>query len=79
MSLCTYIGDHVLVPNWRSAWKMLSVWAFALIGAAPDIHAAIVSMGWLNDPSVPPAFVWSLRGLAALGIALRLVRQQRKQ
>lgn len=67
-----------LVDEWRQAWRMISVWAFALIGIAPDLHAGIVSMGWLNDDNVPPAFVWTLRGLAVLGIAGRLLKQKRK-
>jgi hypothetical protein len=65
-----------LIPEWRNAWRMLSVWAFALIGAAPDIHSAIVAMGWLNDPGVPASFVWLVRGLAVLGIAVRLMKQK---
>lgn len=66
-----------LIDEWHQAWKMLSVWAFALIGVAPDLHSAIVAMGWLNDDNVPPAFVWTLRGLAVVGIVSRLIRQQK--
>lgn len=66
-----------LIPEWRKAWAMLSVWAFALIGAAPDIHSAVVAMGWLSDPNVPASFVWSLRGLAVFGIAVRLIQQRK--
>lgn len=66
-----------LIAEWRHAWKMLSVWAFALIGIAPDLHAGVVAMGWLSDPDVPPAFVWTLRGLAVAGIVGRLIQQQK--
>jgi hypothetical protein len=69
--------DNYLVAEWRKAWRMLSVWAFVLLGAAPDLHAAIVAMGWLDDTDTPPAVKWSIRGLAVAGIALRLIRQQK--
>lgn len=64
-----------LVADWRKVWRMWSVWVLTLIGAAPDIHAAIVAMGWLDDEGVPPSFVWTVRGLAVLGIVVRLTRQ----
>lgn len=64
-----------LVADWRKAWKWWSAWVLLLIGAAPDIHAAIVAMGWLDDPKVPPSFVWGVRGLAVVGIVVRLTRQ----
>lgn len=65
----------LLIPDWHKGWRLLSVWAFALIGIAPDLHSAIVAMGWLNDENVPPSFVWTLRGLAVAGIAVRLLNQ----
>jgi hypothetical protein len=68
-----------LIDDWQLAWKKLSVWAFALIGAAPDIYSGVQSLGWLEDKAVPPAFVWTIRILAGVGIAVRLVKQQAKQ
>lgn len=68
-----------LVDEWRQAWKMLSVWAFAVIGIAPDLYSGIVAMGWLDDGNVPAAFVWTLRGLAVLGIGARLLRQRKPE
>lgn len=64
-----------LVADWRKCWKFLSVWAFLLVGIAPDLHTAVVSMGWLDDPATPKGLTWGLRGLAVAGIAFRLVRQ----
>lgn len=69
--------DAWLVAEWRKAWKMLSVWAFAVVGISPDLYSAVVAMGWLDDEGVPPAFVWALRGLAVAGILSRLLRQKR--
>lgn len=67
-----------LVDEAKSAHKMISVRVFALIGIAPDLYTGIVAMGWLQDENVPPAFVWTIRGLAVLGIAGRLLKQQKK-
>lgn len=66
-----------LVDDWKKAWKFLSVWAFILIGIAPDLHTAVVSMGWLDDPETPAGLTWTLRGLAIAGIAFRLVKQNK--
>ena len=67
---------NFLIDEWKQAWRMLSVWAFALIGIAPDLYTGIIAMGWLDDANVPPSFVWTLRGLAVVGIAGRLLRQK---
>lgn len=67
---------RILIDEFRECWKMLSIWTFALIGVAPDLYSAIVAMGWLQDESVPPSFVWALRGLAVAGIVGRLIRQK---
>lgn len=65
-----------LVDEWRHCWKAISVWVLLLIGAAPDIHSAVVAMGWLSDPDVPQTFVWTLRGLAVAGIVGRYIKQR---
>lgn len=67
-----------LVDDWRDALSKLSVWAFIVIGAMPDIYSGIQALGWLDDKAVPQAFVWTIRILAALGIAVRLIKQQAK-
>lgn len=71
--------QQLLIEEWRHGWKLLSVWVFALIGASPDIYAGIVAMGWLEDPAVPQSFVWGLRGMAALGIMARFIKQSRAE
>lgn len=68
-----------LVDDWKRAHRMISVWVYALIGIAPDLYSGVVAMGWLQDESVPPLFVWTLRGLAVVGIAGRLLKQNRPE
>jgi hypothetical protein len=68
-----------LVEDARSAWKWLSVWAFVILGAMPDIYSGVQALGWLEDKAVPPAFIWTIRIGAAIGIALRLISQKAKE
>ena len=67
-----------LVDDARHAWRWLSVWAFIVLGAMPDIYGGIQALGWLDDKSVPPVFVWTIRIGAAVGIAVRLIGQRAK-
>lgn len=62
-----------LISDWRGAWKLLSVWAFALIGAMPDFYNGLAAMGWIE--SIPDPAIWTIRVMAGLGIAARLIRQ----
>lgn len=67
-----------LIEDWRQAWKKFSVWAFIVIGAMPDIYSGVQALGWLEDKAVPASFVWTIRVLAGVGIAVRLIKQQAK-
>lgn len=66
-----------LIPNWRRAWRMLSVRAMTL--------AAVVQVVWETHPEaikavVPPAWVpWITVGVLMFGIAGRLVQQPKAQ
>lgn len=62
-----------LIENWRQFYKMWSVWMFTLISVSPEAYNAIAAMGWLDQ--VPEGMVWTVRGLAAMGIFSRLIKQ----
>ena len=64
----------LFIHDLTSTWKLLSVWAFMVIGAMPDIYNGIASMGWADE--VPDKFKWILRGMAASGVALRVINQR---
>ena len=66
-----------LIDNWNKCYKIWSVWFFILIGIAPDLYNSISSMGWLEQ--APPVFVWVIRILASIGLASRLIKQQKLQ
>lgn len=62
-----------LITDWHLSWKLLSVWAFALIGAMPDLYNGLAAIGWID--SIPEPAVWVIRIMAGAGIICRLVRQ----
>lgn len=64
----------MLIDNWRKAWKMASVWVYGLIFAMPDVYNGLASVGVLDH--LPVGAVWTIRGLAVLGMAARLVKQK---
>lgn len=69
------ISKPELIDDWKQAWTKLSVLAFAVIAAAPDIYSGVQALGWLEDAAVPKSFVWTIRILAGIGIVFRLVKQ----
>lgn len=64
------------VAELKQIWKMYSVWAFTAVGAFPDVYNGIASMGWADE--IPSTAKWILRGLAGVGIFLRVVKQKVK-
>ena len=62
-----------IIAQWKHAWKLTSVWVFLVIGAFPDIYNAVIAAG-LHD-EIPESAKMYLRGLAVIGIALRLIKQ----
>ncbi|WP_295548596.1 hypothetical protein [uncultured Pseudacidovorax sp.] len=63
------------IPEWKKAAKLASVQVFAVLGLFPDIYNGIAALGWLEE--LPPTAKWCIRGLAAIGIAARLIRQDK--
>lgn len=66
---------EMFVDDLSKWWKMWSVWIFGLIGVLPDAYNAVATMGWIDE--VPGAIKWPIRGLAAAGVILRLMRQRK--
>jgi membrane protein YqaA with SNARE-associated domain len=69
-----------LIGNWRSAWRMFSVQALAIIGAVQSV-LLVVPPELLARPMLGLAFTWSDFGTAisiaaaAFGAAGRLIDQ----
>jgi hypothetical protein len=64
-----------LIPDWRQAWKFLSVQAFAIIIALPMIWATLPAdvKGYLPDDWKP----WIMMALAVAGILGRIIDQNK--
>lgn len=74
---CAFLtGRLCLISDWRDAWKLLSVWAFAFIGAMPDLYNGLAAMGWID--AMPSPAIWTIRVMAGAGILCRLVKQFNK-
>lgn len=61
------------IPEWKRAYKLASVRVLAVLVVFPDIYNAIAALGWLEELPIPAK--WSIRILAGLGIAARLIKQ----
>lgn len=68
------MGKIELIANWKHAWKMTSVWVFIIVGAFPDIYNAVVAAGFHDE--LPPLAANCLRGMAIVGIGLRVIKQK---
>lgn len=64
-----------IIHDWRNAWRFGSVWLFAIIAAMPELYNTIAALGFMDE--APPAFVWTVRGLAVVGLVTRFVKQHR--
>lgn len=63
--------------NWRTVIKQYSTWALAVLLAAPDLYQAAATIGMLSDDSMPAHLMWSIRGVAGVGLILKFVKQQK--
>jgi hypothetical protein len=61
-----------LIENWKQAYKMLSVWVFALAGSLAGLEQFLPAL----EGKIPP-LVYA--GLMIFGIVARLVRQRSLQ
>ena len=78
-SFLSHIKDYInieLVPEWKQFWKMASFWVYVVIGAMPDIYSGLTAAGLLDEGALPPFVVYVIRGLAAVGIIARLIKQK---
>jgi hypothetical protein len=70
------MGETKFTADAVQWYKLGSIWVFGAICAAPSIYNEIASMGFLDQ--VPHQFTITLRILAGLGVAVRILRQPRK-
>lgn len=65
-----------LVDGWKRFYAMASIWAFAIIGLAPDIYNLAVEFHIVDGGAAPAFLTRLINVLAFAGAVSRLVRQQ---
>lgn len=68
--------DKHLIDGWRAAWKMYSIWFFAIIALTPDLYNLAITMGVFTADEAPKALARIINGIGFLGAVSRLVKQK---
>jgi hypothetical protein len=66
-----------LIENWKTFYKMYSMWAFVILGLTPDLYNLAVQYHMVDGSSAPAALAGMINTLAFAGAALRLVKQKK--
>jgi hypothetical protein len=78
MTEATTVQTSHLVPDWKSAWRWMSIWGYIFVISLPDLYQLAMEQGFFSLETVPQKFQWLVRGAGILGIYLRLVNQTAK-
>lgn len=54
--------------------RLAKFWGYVALGAAPEIYTALGALGVIGD--LPDPLTWTLRVLAAAGIAYPILKQK---
>lgn len=65
------------VQNVKTVVKQYSTWALAVIVAAPDLYQMAAMAGMLTDEAMPQALMWTIRGVAGVGLIAKFIKQQK--
>jgi hypothetical protein len=68
---------HLLIDDWRRAWRLFSVQLFALVALFPDMYDGIAALGWMDQ--LPEQARWAIRAMGAVGIVARVIKQRPKE
>jgi hypothetical protein len=66
-----------LIDEWRRFYTMYSVWAFVIVGLAPDIYNLAVQFNMVSGDNAPAALARVINMIAFAGAVLRLVKQKK--
>lgn len=64
------------VDNWKNFYKMLSMWFFLAVAAAPELYSLAIVMDILQGDSTPEALNRIIKLIAFAGAASRLIQQK---
>lgn len=59
--------------------KQYSTWALAVILAAPELYQMAAMAGMLTDEAMPQSLMWTIRGVAGVGLIAKFIKQQKPE
>ncbi len=59
--------------------KQYSTWALAVIVAAPELYQMAAMAGMLTDSEMPQSLMWTIRGVAGVGLIAKFIKQQKPE
>lgn len=59
--------------------KQYSTWALAVILAAPELYQMAAMAGMLTDEAMPQSLMWTIRGVAGIGLIAKFIKQQKPE
>lgn len=65
-----------LIDDWKKAYKLYSLWFFAIIGLVPDLFNLAVQYEIVSSTSAPAILSHAIKLIAFFGAASRLVKQK---
>ena len=65
------------VQSLKTVAKQYSTWALAVILAAPELYQMAAMTGMLTDEAMPQALMWTIRGVAGIGLLAKFIKQQK--
>jgi hypothetical protein len=68
-----------LIDDWKQAYSFYSMWAFILLGMAPDIFNLAVQYGVIDSAAAPAVFARIINTVAFVGALTRMVKQKQAE
>jgi hypothetical protein len=65
------------VDEAKRFWTLYSIWAFAIVGIAPDLYNLAIQYNLLSGEAAPAKLAYIINVIAFAGAASRLVKQKK--
>lgn len=67
------------IQKLSTVMKQYSTWALAVILAAPELYQMAAMAGMLTDEAMPQSLMWTIRGVAGIGLIAKFIKQQKPE
>lgn len=67
------------IQSIKTVAKQYSTWALAVILAAPELYQMAAMAGMLTDEAMPQTLMWTIRGVAGVGLIAKFIKQQKPE